>query len=77
MEDQRSIVGQEDEEPGGEQGHREFFVRIPRHLTPEQAVIVNAGGPYPVIESDYLPKHEVFVEFLIDRSLDAWTRSQG
>lgn len=54
-----------------------YFVRIPRNLTPEQSAVVEGGGPYPVIESDYLTEHEVFVEFLIDRSLDAWTRSQG
>lgn len=58
-------------------GGRIYYARIPRNLTPEQSAVVDGGGPYPVIESDHLVEHEMFVEFLIDRSLDAWTRSQG
>lgn len=37
---------------------------------------VYENGGYPVHVSSHLEEHETFADYLIDRSLDAWTRSQ-
>ena len=55
-----------------------LYVRIPAYnnlSADQQAAIVTDG--YPVLVSEHLPQHEDFADFLIERSLDAWTRSAG
>ena len=49
----------------------------PGELTEEQWVRRLQGNPYPAKLREHLPAHEDFLDFLIERSLAAWTRSQG
>ena len=56
-----------------------FYAVVPTYetLTPTERVAVDAGGNWPVRESDYLARHETFLDFLIDRGVDAWSRENG
>jgi hypothetical protein len=57
----------------------DFWVVIPapQGLTPEENALVEEGGDWPVRRLDHLPEHESLVDFLIERSVETWTRSQG
>ncbi len=56
-----------------------FWVVIPdeKNLTPDERKLVEAGGPWPARKLDHLPEHELLVDFLIERSVESWTRSKG
>lgn len=56
-----------------------MFITIPSYetLTNAQRANVDAGGEYPVIVEDYRSEHLSLVDFLIERSLEAWARSKG
>ncbi len=58
---------------------RRFFTVIPSPatLTQEERIIVEHGGDWPVRTVEHLPQHEQFLDFLIERSIAAWTRSKG
>lgn len=60
-------------------GPERYYIVIPglQALTPEQRAEVERGGSYPILKRTHLPEHETFVDFLIERSLSAWTRSRG
>ena len=53
-----------------------FFARLPAHITPAEYDATATEG-WPVQVAEHLPEHETFVDYLIERGLDAWTRSQG
>jgi hypothetical protein len=57
---------------------RKFYVTIPSygHLTLEQRGAVDDGGKYPILVDEYLPEHSEMLEFLIERSIEAWRRSK-
>jgi len=62
----------------GRSAPRRAYAVIPAYssLSPEaRAAIITDGYPIRVVE--HLPAHRTFLEFLIDRSLAAWTHSQG
>jgi hypothetical protein len=56
-----------------------YFTVIPafERLTPEEREVVESGGAYPVRVVNHLPQHRDFVDYLIERSFEAWTRSPG
>lgn len=53
------------------------LIRPYEALTPEEKVVVDAGGAWPIDEVEHMPEHENLLDFLIDRGLDAWRRSNG
>jgi len=56
-----------------------FYVTIPapRQLSPKEQETVSAGGSYPVHVSEHMPEHETFLDYLVERSVAAWSRSRG
>lgn len=58
---------------------RRFWVKIraSEQLNAEERAAVEEGAAYPVEEMCHLPEHEDFLDYLIDRSITAWIRSQG
>ena len=46
-------------------------------MTPDECEAVGNGGAYPVHVSEYLPEHEGFLDYLIEVSLDEWSRAGG
>lgn len=56
-----------------------LYITIPSYdtLSETQRAAVDAGEKYPVIVEDYLPEHLSLVDFLVERSLEAWARSKG
>jgi len=61
------------------EGGEDFYVVVPsyKNLSEEERESVDAGGAYPLRRFTHLPRHETFLDFLIERGLAAWTRSQG
>lgn len=55
-----------------------FFVVIPRPETfkPDEQAAFEAGH-YPMRVAEHLPEHVDLVDYLIERSVASWTRSQG
>ncbi len=58
---------------------RRFWLKIraSEQLNAEERAAVEEGAAYPVEEMCHLPEHEDFLDYLIDRSIAAWIRSQG
>lgn len=57
--------------------HR-FYAVIPSPTSRSYAdQVPNTAADYPVVTVEHLPEHLGFLDFLVDRSIDAWTRSQG
>jgi len=55
-----------------------FFVVIPTVETfTEEERAVYESGRYPMRVSYHLPEHENFGDYLIERSVAAWTRSKA
>lgn len=56
----------------------DFWVLIPSFeaLTSDETAMVETGD-WPVRRADSLPEHEALVDFLIERSVETWTRSRG
>jgi hypothetical protein len=52
------------------------FAVVPTLNEGERASLA-AGGRCCVELSDHLPEHEALLDYLIERSFAAWTRSQG
>jgi len=59
-------------------GARRFYAVVPVYesLSPEARGAIITDG-YPVVTVEHLPQHRGFIDFLVDRSIEAWTRSQG
>jgi hypothetical protein len=57
---------------------KSFYVTIPSgaSFTDEDRAVYDGGG-YPLHVSPHLREHESFADFLVERSLEAWTRSRG
>lgn len=55
-----------------------FYVVIPtvENFTDDETAAYETGE-YSLRLSAHLPVHETFADYIIDRSLDAWTRSRG
>lgn len=64
--------------PGGILAQR-IWVTIPAwaSLTPEQREAVEAGAPYPILVADYEPEHLHVIDYLVEKALEEWQRSQG
>lgn len=58
---------------------RTFYavIRPKTLLTADQRSRLDADGEYPVELVEHLPAHETFLDYLIDRSLEAWARAAG
>jgi hypothetical protein len=56
-----------------------FYVVIPTYetLTTREREAVDEGAAWPVREMAYLPEHETFLDFLIERGMNAWSRVNG
>jgi hypothetical protein len=52
------------------------FAVVPT-LSEGERTSLAAGGRCRVDLSDHLPEHEALLDYLIERSVIAWTRSQG
>jgi hypothetical protein len=57
----------------------EFFITIlPSNMPPEEEEAASAqSGVAEFLMEEHLPEHETFADYLIERSLAVWTRSQG
>jgi len=57
---------------------RRFYAVVPVYesLSPEARGAIITDG-YPVVTVEHLPQHRGFIDFLVDWSIEAWTRSQG
>lgn len=57
---------------------KDFFAEIPlpETMSPEERELYESGE-YPIRLVQHLPEHETFADYLIERSLEAWTRSRG
>jgi hypothetical protein len=58
---------------------RRYYAVIPTigTLTAAEQAALDAGGGWPVRELEHLPRHETFLDFLIDQGVEAWRHSRG